>query len=80
MREEVEPVLGQGIRTLHDTGAALEMLLDVLVFLQFEGAVLKNKTLDFVLAGVASLEKKIRKRDRQRSKDNLLILDVSFDG
>ena len=38
--------------------AILEVLVDVLVFLRFEGAILKDKTLDFFLVGVASLEKR----------------------
>ena len=66
---------------LHETGAVLEMLFNVLVFLRFEGAILKNKTLHFFLVGVASLDKKIQERDRQRGgRDNLLILAVSGDG
>lgn len=56
------------------------MLLYVLVFLRFEGAILKDKTLDFFLVGVADLEKKVQERERRRGRNDLLILGPSFDG
>ena len=73
-------VLARGIGDLHETGAVLEMLLNVLVFLRFECAILRDKNLDFFLVGVAGPEKKIGERSRQRGRDDLLILAVSVDG
>ena len=62
-------VLARGIGDLHETGAVLEMLLNVLVFLRFECAILRDKNLDFFLVGVAGPEKKVRRKRSERGTD-----------